>query len=137
MATEITRERRPVPSRRLWFGLLTTAVAWVSLGIVDIVIEWRTCMRYGQTAVPAGHVAARAWAFGIALFLLLTAIAAGVTSYRNWRRLSEENSLMQSLATDRREFLAFIGIFVSVTLGMGIFWLSLPPLIITVCQRAK
>lgn len=137
MATETAHQARIVQPGRLWFGVVTGIVAWVSLGILDIIIEWRTCMWYGQPAVPPGHPVARALSFGLALVLLITSIVAGVTSYRNWRRLSAAPTLLDSLATDRPEFMAFIGIIVSITLGMGILWLSLPPLIITFCERAK
>lgn len=137
MATEERSRTVVVPSRRLWFGLVTAAAAWVSVGIGDLLVEWRTCMRYGSPMPPPGHDLGRGLAFGLALVLLIIAITAGITSYRNWRRLSQEGQLVEALGTERPEFMALMGVFVSVTLGMGILWLSLPPLIITVCQRAK
>ena len=33
-----------ISPRRLWFGLAAGAVAWVSLGCIDILITWRTCI---------------------------------------------------------------------------------------------
>jgi hypothetical protein len=33
--------------------------------------------------------------------------------------------------------MALLGVIISVTLGMGIIWLSIPPLMIQLCERAK
>ena len=40
-------------------------------------------------------------------------------------------------AVERREFMALLGVIVSVTLGMGIIWLALPPLFLDLCWRAR
>jgi divalent metal cation (Fe/Co/Zn/Cd) transporter len=73
----------------------------------------------------------------LAVALLALTIVAGVTSYRNWRALSQQARLLEAPAVDRREFMALLGVIVSVTLGMGIVWLALPPLFIELCWRAK
>ena len=39
--------------------------------------------------------------------------------------------------TDRREFMALLGVFVSITLGVSVLWLAIPPLVIELCVRAK
>ncbi len=49
----VTNPHAPQPSpqpqtrggrrRSLWFGFATSAVAWVSLGCLDLVITWRAC----------------------------------------------------------------------------------------------
>lgn len=137
MATPDTTETRPVEPRRLWFGLATPAVAWVTLGIADLVIEWRMCMRYGSPLAAGGNAVGRGLCIGLSVVLLSVGIMAGVISYRNWRRLSREQKLLNALGTDRREFMALMGLFVSLTLGMGMFWLLLTPFIITACERAK
>jgi hypothetical protein len=122
---------------RLWFGVLTAAVAWGSMGMIETLIVWRTCISQNQFGGGNADQMPRAICFGIALLLLATGILAGVTSYRNWRKLSCQSKLIDSLATERREFMALLGVFVSVTLGMGMIWLSLPPIIIHICERAK
>jgi hypothetical protein len=33
--------------------------------------------------------------------------------------------------------MALLGVFVSLTLGMGVLWLSIPPLILQFCLRVK
>lgn len=137
MATPDTKERRPVEPRRLWFGLTAPAFAWVTLGIADTLIEWRMCMRYGKPLAAGGNDLGRALCIGFAVVLLSTGIIAGVASYRNWRRLTRESKLLDALGTERREFMALMGLFVSLTLGMGMFWLLLTPFIITLCERAK
>jgi hypothetical protein len=137
MAMPNRDQNRVVAPRRLWFGLTTPAIAWVSLGIINIIIEWKMCWRHGQGAVPAGHSFGRGLSIVISIALLGLGIAAGVTSYRNWRKLSDERHLLHALGTERREFMALMALFVSVTLGMGMFWLMLTPFIITACERAK
>jgi hypothetical protein len=73
----------------------------------------------------------------VAICLLAVVLIAGTLSYRNWRALSGQSKILDTLATDRREFMALLGVFVSLTLGMGVLWLSIPPLIIQLCLRAK
>jgi hypothetical protein len=139
MATEATIPNdRPRSSQALlWFGLAATAVAWVGLGVSDILITWRACVHReefgGATVLPAVHLAYIA----VAASLLAIAAVAGTTSYRNWRALSPGSSFLKAEATDREEFMALLGVIVSVTLGMGIVWLSLPPLLIELCARVR
>jgi hypothetical protein len=64
-------------------------------------------------------------------------LCAGTLSYRNWRAISPQNEILEASATDRREFMALLGVFVSVTLGMGVLWLSIPLFLIEFCLRAK
>jgi hypothetical protein len=64
-------------------------------------------------------------------------VVAGTTSYRNWRALSQQREILQATATERREFMALLGVFVSITLGMGVLWLSIPPLVFELCVRVK
>jgi len=60
-----------------------------------------------------------------------------VTSYPNWRALSGAPDLLHTTASDRREFMAVLGVIISVTLGAGIVFLALAPLIVRLCVRAK
>jgi hypothetical protein len=131
-----TRERFVAP-RRLWFGFVTSAAAWMSLGFLDILICWRACTRQQGYGIPDPHPWARVLFFVLALALLALTLAAGFTSYHNWRKLSLDRSLLDAQAVERREFMAIVGVIISVTLGMGIIWLALPPLFLDLCWRAK
>jgi len=128
---------KPIASVRLWFGLGASAVAWVLLGCLDIFITFAACTHQDQFGIPGDHPAVTGICIALAVALLAIAIAAGITSYRNWRALSQQARLLEAPAIDRREFMALLGVIVSVTLGMGIVWLALPPLFIELCWRAK
>lgn len=137
MATETRPREGAVTPRRLWFGLATSAFAWIALGMLDILIVWRTCTSFGHGVDPGGHEGGRAMSLVLSLILLAVAVTAGITSYRNWRALSAARNLLHADGVERREFMAILGVFISITLGMGIVWLTLGPLFITACQRAK
>lgn len=123
--------------KRLWFGTATAAVAWVALGCADIVITWRACMQQEDYGIPIPRPEVRIVYFVVALVLLALTVTAGWISYRNWRNLARERELLHAQAVERREFMALSGIIVSITLGMGIVWLALPPLFLDVCWRAR
>lgn len=137
MATEARSNAPAVTPTKLWFGLITSAVAWVALGCIDILITWQMCKEPVPFGVGTTHPSETLLLIIVAVTLLALAIVAGVTSYRNWCALSRDEHLLQAEATGRREFMALLGVIVSVTLGMGIFWLSLPPLIVALCVRAR
>jgi hypothetical protein len=137
MAIETERATSPVRPRRLWFGFAASAVSWVTLGCLDILITWRACTHQEDFGIPGAHPAVRITFFVIALALLIVTIAAGFISYRNWRSLSGRDHVLNAEAVERREFMALLGVIVSITLGMGIIWLALPPLFLDICWRAR
>jgi hypothetical protein len=126
-----------VSSRRLWFGFVAGAFSWVALGCLDLLITWRACTFQEGYGIPAARPDIRVTFVGLALLLLFITVAAGVTSYRNWRSISTERRLLETNAVDREEFMALIGVIVSISLGMGIVWLALPPLFLDLCWRAR
>lgn len=128
---------KSVHTARLWFGLSASVVAWVSLGCLDIFITFAACTHQDQFGIPGDHPAVTGMCFALAVLLLGVTVIAGVTSYRSWRRLSQQQGLLETQAVDRKEFMALLGVIISVTLGMGIVWLALPPLFIELCWRAK
>lgn len=137
MAIETERTTSPVRPRRLWFGFAASAASWVTLGCLDILITWRACTHQENFGIPSAHPSVRI-AFGIiAIGLLIVTIVAGFTSYRNWRSLSSRDHVLSAEAVERREFMALLGVIVSITLGMGIIWLALPPLFLDICWRAR
>ena len=88
MATESRVPVPPISHRELWFGFAASAASWVSLGCLDILITWRACMHQENFGIPSAHPGVRILFGIVALVLLLVTIAAGLTSYRNWRALS-------------------------------------------------
>jgi divalent metal cation (Fe/Co/Zn/Cd) transporter len=137
MDTSAALHKTPVTSSRLWFGFAASACAWALLGFLDILITWRACVHQEGFDSASSHPAARTLYIVVSLALILIVVLTGALSYRNWRALSEQSSILEAQATDRREFMALLGVFVSLTLGMGVIWLSIPPLIIQLCLRAK
>jgi hypothetical protein len=137
MATETRVPLAPVEPPRLWFGFAASAASWITLGCLDILITWRACTQQQNFGVPAAHPGVRILFGIVTLVLLLVTIAAGLTSYRNWRALSGHNHVLDAEAVERREFMALLGVIVSITLGMGIIWLALPPLFLDICWRAR
>jgi len=125
-----------ISPRRLWFGCAASAIAWVSLGCIDILINWRACMRQEDYGIPNPHPGARILIGIVALVLLVIALTAGAISYNNWRRLST-NPLLGSEAVESRQFVALLGVIITVTLGMGILWLAIPPFFLDICWRAR
>lgn len=135
--TEVNSARNHVPPRRLWFGFATSAIAWVMLGCLDLCINWRACTHQEDYGAPAAHPEVRVLISALGLALLIVAVTAGFTSYRNWRALSAHSAILNTDAVERREFMAVLGVIVSVTMGMGILWLSIPPLFLDICWRSR
>ena len=140
MSTEpspILREGKPVAPRRLWFGTITSAVAWALLGMTDIVITWRSCMVQEDYGIPAPHPGSRILYGALAIIFLAVSIYSGYVSYKTFQYLSSRRKLMEAKAVPRKEFLAYAGLVVTVTMGMGILWLGLPPIFLDLCWRAR
>jgi hypothetical protein len=137
MVTEETVQRADISPGQLWFGLVASAAAWVSLGVIDILITWRSCDHQDQSGYASPHPWARALYIVSAFILFCIVLVAGTMSYRNWRVLSQQREILQATATERREFMALLGVFVSLTLGMGVLWLAVPPLWLEFCVRVK
>jgi hypothetical protein len=134
MASESAQSVSP---RQLWFGFAGSAGAWLALGVADILLAWQACLgqeQYGGAHSKPGF---------LTLFIVVTAVlfaiavSAGITSYRNWQALSQERSLSDAEARGRREYMALAGVFISLTLGIGIVWLGIPLAIISFCVRAR
>jgi hypothetical protein len=137
MATNDNPHGTPITPARLWFGLVASACAWSLLGFLDILITWRACVHQEEWGNATAHPGTRTLYIVVSLALILAVLIAGALSYRNWLALTQERRILGAEATDRREFMALLGVFVSLTLGMGVLWLSIPPLIIQLCLRVK
>ncbi len=128
---------RRIPERRLWFGACGAAVAWALHGFTCFLISTQACQdgRGDLGPLPAGAV--RVVLGFVTLGLLGVAVAAGLVSYSNWRRLSEQRSLLEDQALGREDFMALVGIFVSAAFIVGIIWAGIPLIVIDVCVNAR
>ncbi|MGH9562450.1 MAG: hypothetical protein ACRD3S_13440 [Terracidiphilus sp.] len=137
MLTDSPNRENPVKPRSLWFGLATSATAWVALGCTDIVLNWRACTFQQDYGIPPEHPAFRVAISAIAWVCLVIAVVSGLTSYRNWRRVATGPGILETQAVERREFMAVMGVIVSITMGIGILLLALPPFFLNLCWRAR
>lgn len=137
MASQTETPRQHVSPGRLWFGFSAAAFAWLGLGISDVLITWRECIHREAFGGASSHPGLRTLNIALFAVLLAIAVAAGVMSYRNWRRLAGEVNLLHAEGTGRREYLALIGVFISITLGIGMIWLGIPVLILSLCVRIR
>ncbi len=138
MKADLDRDDPPqVAPGKLWFGLAASVAAWFGLCLVDGLITWQACV--GEEQWGGAHASPGLFALNVVLtFVLLgTTMAAGLISYRNWRRLAGEARLADAEATGRKEYMALLGIFVSATLGVGIVWLGIPLIILGMCVRTR
>lgn len=131
-----TRERETISPRRLWFGFVGGAVAWVLAGLLNVVLAWEACVSENSGSFFFTSTGIRV-VLGVVTFLMLAlAVAAGVVSYQNWRLLSRQRNLVEAEARGRREFMAIVGVFVSACLGIGIVWFVIPIYLVRFCLRA-
>ena len=126
-----------IPNSRLWFEVAASGVAWFGLGLADMVITWRACVHEEQFGGPSSHPGALALYFVMWAVLFGVALLTGTMSYRTWRKLSGATELLYAEGKERKEFMSLAGLFISVTLGIGIVWLCLPLFIIQMCVRTR
>lgn len=136
MSTERQAEIE-ISSRKLWFGFLASAVAWTALGCLDILVTWRACQHQENFGMPDPHPYIRLLYGLLAIALLVVSVWSGMISYRNWQKLSAQKDFMEAQGVERHEFMAVLGVIITVTLGMGIVWLALPPIFLDICWRAR
>ena len=89
------------------------------------------------SAAPAPILAPACFSSSLLSLLMGLAAVAGTMSYRNWRKLSGASEVLRAEATERKAFMAWAGLFISFTLGVGIVWLCLPLFILQMCIRAR
>ena len=135
--TDPSPRLQEMPAKEMWFGFLGSVVAWLVLGCVDIVIVWRACQHQENFGIPSEHPAVSGILFAISLTFLGITVGAGILSYRNFRALAGQRSILNTPAVPRGEFMAVVGVILSVTLSAGIVWTSLTPLFLDLCWRAR
>lgn len=137
MASEITSRTDQISPGRLWFGVAASAAAWFVLGLTDILLTWAACLHHEQLGGASGHPGIRLITVVITFVLFAIVLASGIISYGNWRRLSADPDLESAEGRGRKEFMALLGVFVSLTLGFGVVWLALPLFILDLCVRTR
>jgi hypothetical protein len=137
MANEVTNRTEHVAPGRLWFGVAASAAAWFVLGLTDILLTWAACLHREQLGGANGHPGILLPTILITIVLFATIVASGVVSYRNWRQLSADADLERAEGRGREEFMALLGVFVSLTLGFSVLWLALPLFILDLCVRTR
>lgn len=120
-----------------WFGVAGSALAWLALGIGDILITWRACLHPDLFGGPVTSPTARILYFIVTFVLMGLAVIAGISSYRNWKTFSDRRVLLGAEGRERTEFIALAGLFMSFTLGFGMLWFCLPLFVIQMCLRAR
>ena len=106
--------------------------------------SWATCSSHGvpvstqsSSVDPALTPRRRIMYFVITFTLFGVAAVAGTGCYQNWKRLTGLAKLSQAEGREREEFMALAGMFMSLTLGVGIVWLCIPLFILQMCIRAR
>jgi len=137
MPTDLTTRDTALPDDPDWFGVAGSAVAWVALGVGDVLITWRACLHSELFGGAGNSPNARILYLVITLVLAGLAVMAGVSSYRNWKKFSDRRALLRAEGRERSEFIALAGLFMSFTLGFGMLWFCLPLFVIQMCIRAR
>jgi hypothetical protein len=137
MNTRANLPQADIPPKRLWFGFSGAAVAWIIAGIVDAWLAWVACMGHEAGSGVFTSVGMRVLLGVITFGLLAVATAGGLVSFANWRRLSQSREFMDAEGRGRQQFMALVGVFISVSLGIGILWFSIPIYILGICVRAR
>jgi hypothetical protein len=137
MPTDITTRDTAPPDDPDWFGVAGSSLAWLALGVGDILITWRACLHSELFGEPSNSPNARLLYFVITLVLIGLAVIAGISSYRNWKKFSDRRALLRAEGKERTEFIALAGLFMSFTLGFGMLWFCLPLFVIQICIRAR
>ena len=136
MNTQQDERIQAVSTKRLWFGFVGGAAAWIVAGLLNVLLAWQSCM--GGESGSAMFTQTWMWVvLGVITFVLLaTDIAAGLISYDNWRKLSGTSNLSNAEGRGRQEYMALFGVFVSTSLLAGMVWFAIPIYIIRMCARA-
>jgi hypothetical protein len=137
MNTTLNHREPDVPPKRLWFGFSGAVAAWVLAGVVDAALAWIACMGHEAGSGVFTSVGMRILLGVITFGLLAIATAGGMISFRNWQRLSDESEITEAEGRGRKQFMALVGVFISISLGLGIIWFAIPIYILGICVRAR
>jgi hypothetical protein len=126
-----------ISQRKLWFGATAAAIAWALQGAICEVISAEACQSnlgsWGQRS-PTGVKLLLA---AITIVALGFAIGAGVTSFRNWRLMTDHPDFVHAEGRRRQQFMALVGAFAGVVFVIGILWAGIPLIMLDVCVKAR
>ncbi len=123
---------------RLWFEFAASATAWLSLGCLDMVIAWRACVHQEQFGGPSAHPVARILYFAaVDRFLRPRVTGRRHVLPQLAEAVAEQAELLRAEGRERKEFMSLCGLFISVTLGIGFFWMCLPLFMLQMCARTR
>lgn len=126
-----------IPPGRLWFGTCAGAAAWAVHGFSSFLISTQACKDGTGSWGPLSSTGVRLLLGGVTVVLLAVAAAGLLTSYRNWRLLSQRRELMRAEGLGREDFMSLIGVFVGVVFLLAIVWAGIPPILVDVCINAR
>ncbi len=121
--SEPTYTAAAVPSWRLWYGITAALSAWVIQGGCGFVIADAACS--GKTMSERGL---ETLMVGISVVALAVAISGGIVAYRTWSALATRR-FENVQAWGRGEFMAVVGVFISVVFTIASVWGGLAPLL--------
>lgn len=134
-ADEINSDQ--ISSKRLWFGFMGAVPAWVLAGLLDFLLAWQACMGGELGSGPFTSSGMELMLGVITFFFLAVAVAGGIVSFGNWRKLSDERHIALAEAPGRQEYMAMAGVIISTILAVGIAWFSVPIYVLGVCVRYR
>ena len=102
---------RTIPPGRLWFAFTGGAAAWALEGALCVFISSNACDAAGSLS-PGGlsGMTVRLLLALVTLALLATALTAGITAFKDWRRLvGGDVTLNKAEGRGREEFMSLAG----------------------------
>ncbi len=137
MSTQIISDSPSrISQRRLWFGSTAAAVAWALHGAACVILASQACVTGVGNLGSLSPPGVRWLLAGITIGLLAIAIIGGSVSFRNWIHLAAQNDLVHAEGRGREQFMALVGIFVSLAFVIGIVWAGLPLIFLDICIKA-
>lgn len=127
----------PVSRSRQWFSLWAATAGWLLLGFASMIITWQACLHHEQLGGASSHTGLLVLNMIVFFGLLATSIWAGILAYRAWRHRAGAGSFIAAEAEDRHEYMAMIGVLMTVIMGIGLIWMALPLWMISLCVRTR
>ncbi len=124
-----------VSPRKLWFGMTAAVTAFALDGFLGFVISWRTCF-IGHGNFGALSLDGVRWLLvGITTGLFVLSAGGGYMSYQHWRYITRSKPITRSESEGTGEFIAMLGVLCSLFMTVGIVWISIPLIMISICER--
>lgn len=116
---------------RLAFAVLAPPAMWSAQGLLGWFFASHACDRGGPSWGPLSAGGVRMLLLFMSLAALAVSLAALFTGYRGWKRLTAAGA--GDRLRESAEFLAIAGVMAGTALSIGIFWATLPSLLVHVC----